>query len=71
MAERRMDHGAFGGVAALSEGVLFVAGTAGTAKTGAVDLLPELAGLCHEHGVRVHVDGACRGRSDWRWGWRR
>jgi aconitate hydratase len=49
--------------------VLFVAGPAGTANTGAVDLLPELAALCREHGVRFHVDAACRGRSDWRWGW--
>jgi aconitate hydratase len=49
--------------------VLFVAGPAGTANTGAVDLLPELAALCCEHGVRFHVDAACRGRSDWRWGW--
>lgn len=38
-----------------------VVGTAGSVSTGAVDLLPELAALCRQHGIWFHVDGAYGG----------
>jgi aromatic-L-amino-acid decarboxylase len=58
----RMDTGALRHLIAADrrDGVqpFFVAASAGTVNTGAIDPLADIAGVAHEHGLWFHIDGA-------------
>jgi aromatic-L-amino-acid/L-tryptophan decarboxylase len=64
-AKLRMDVGALRrqmeADAAAGDVPCIAVGTAGSVSTGAVDPLPEISALCHEHDVWFHVDGAYGG----------